>query len=166
MSVTGRRSGFVGTTDDGDEVYVEIELECISGGPRETITHEVFDGTAMRLSVSGHYYDKRAAKQKNDWTGGGQCVEKLRAVTPLAGSWTLQELTELADMWDRWHLNDMRAGCVHQTPSKGDARHQLTTTPPCPETGYRWGHAWLYEPLPVDVVEQARRFRDKLDGTE
>ena len=28
--------------------------------------------------------------------------------------WTREMIAKLGDIWDRWHLNDMRAGCEHQ----------------------------------------------------
>ena len=74
-------------------------------------------------------------------------------------------IAELCRMWDRWHLNDMRAGCPHQesryrrdpaerptyandyTGTTGD-----TLSGPCSECGYRYGTAWLSEELPADVV--------------
>ena len=33
----------------------------------------------------------------------------------------------------------------------------LDQVPVCEETGYRYGSAWLIEPLPADVIEQVKR---------
>jgi hypothetical protein len=43
----------------------------------------------------------------------GQIIEAVRECKP-ANGWTHAELNKLADVWARWHLNDMRAGCEHQ----------------------------------------------------
>jgi hypothetical protein len=62
-----------------------------------------------------------------------------------AGGLTRDGLRELAEFVGRWNLNDMQAGCAHQeTKMRG---HYLTADA-CPHTGYRYGQAWLVEPLP------------------
>lgn len=43
----------------------------------------------------------------------GQCVDDIRAGEPF-GSWTSEMLEKLCDIWDEWHLNDMRPCCQHQ----------------------------------------------------
>lgn len=43
----------------------------------------------------------------------GQCVDAIRNGTP-ANVWTPEMLQKLCDIWDRWHLNDMRPYCQHQ----------------------------------------------------
>ncbi len=58
----------------------------------------------------------------------------------------------LKDLWDRWHLNDMRAACEHQR-----ALGFTWATHPqhvCTECGYRLGSSWLYEELPRDFLKQ------------
>lgn len=93
-----------------------------------------------------------------DVISGGPTVEPLRAVARLGRPsplLTSAALLELADIADRWHLNEMRAGCAHQTVVWEDEpyhRPSLTQTQPCPVSGYRYGSAWLVEPLPTDVL--------------
>lgn len=43
----------------------------------------------------------------------GQCVDEIRAGSPADG-WTQEMLKKLCDIWDKWHLNDMRPECEHQ----------------------------------------------------
>ena len=43
----------------------------------------------------------------------GQCVDEIRAGTPTKG-WTRETLDRFCDIWERWHLNDMRPECEHQ----------------------------------------------------
>lgn len=43
----------------------------------------------------------------------GQCVDEIRKGSPV-GDWTPEMLEKFCDIWDRWHLNDMRPYCEHQ----------------------------------------------------
>lgn len=43
----------------------------------------------------------------------GQCYDEIRKGIPTL-SWTIEMLNKLCDIWDEWHLNDMRAYCQHQ----------------------------------------------------
>lgn len=72
--------------------YVQIELE---------------DGVLSIRGVIG-------PKNHGNCSGSaGQCVDKIRAGEPAEG-WTREMLDKLCDIWDKWHLNDMRAYCQHQ----------------------------------------------------
>lgn len=42
----------------------------------------------------------------------GQCVDEIREGTPADG-WTAEMLEKLCNVWDEWHLNDMRPYCQH-----------------------------------------------------
>lgn len=43
----------------------------------------------------------------------GQIGDHLN-VTRFAAGWDAEQLARLVSLWDRWHLNDLRAGCEHQ----------------------------------------------------
>lgn len=43
----------------------------------------------------------------------GQCVDEIREGEPAEG-WTREMVDRLCDIWDKWHLNDMRPYCEHQ----------------------------------------------------
>ena len=43
----------------------------------------------------------------------GQCTEEIRKGKPADG-WTREMLDKLCDIWDEWHLNDMKPYCEHQ----------------------------------------------------
>lgn len=59
-----------------------------------------------------------------------------------------------------WHLNAMRAGCTHQRAAGWGRQDDIGK--PCPECGYRYGSAWLFEPLPAEVETWARTFGDEV----
>lgn len=75
--------------------------------------------------------------------------------TRRASSTTFAALRNLVD----WHLNDLQAGCAHQTvvyeSSPYGPRPSLQDTVPCPLTGYRYGSAWLVRPLTAEVIALA-----------
>jgi hypothetical protein len=160
--------GYLGRTVDGDAVYVHIELRR-EDHPATTVEHEEITDP-LTLAITGHTFDK--GSNRWDYDGGGQITDTLTRMDPrkLADGWTAQDVTALHALWERCHLNTMRAGCAHQEvvyedDGYGGQRPSLDLTPPCAETGYQYGRAWLTEPLPEDVVEQARRFVGMLDGT-
>lgn len=55
------------------------------------------------------------------------------------------------DLWRRWHLNGMRSHCAHQ-----NEHIAWDKVAPCEVTGYKAGTAWLFEPVPADVLDMIR----------
>jgi hypothetical protein len=90
-------------------------------------------------------------------------------VDEFAPGWDAESVRKLADLWKRWHLNDMRAGT--QAQEKYLRENPVSFTYPrshyevaCEalaaaglnpdaETGYRYGTAWLREEVPAGVLE-------------
>lgn len=66
-----------------------------------------FDGKA--LSISGVV---APMSNGNCLGSAGQCVDEIRIGTP-ANKWTDEMLQKFCDIWNRWHLNDMRPYCSH-----------------------------------------------------
>lgn len=67
-----------------------------------------YDG--KRLSISGVV----GPTPNGNFRGScGQCVDEIRGGKP-EGLWTAEMLAKFCDVWDRWHLNDMRPYCEHQ----------------------------------------------------
>ncbi len=82
------------------------------------------------------------------------------------------DIKKLQEIWDRWHLNDMRAGCEHQRKNWNTSEEirfpngQVKTagwvketehpkgllSKPCEECGYKYGSAWLFEEVPQEVI--------------
>jgi len=78
-----------------------------------------------------------------------------------ASGFCKENVTELLDIWEAWHLNDTRAGCEHQTLlarriSNGSYDYDLLMKFPemqkCPFCGYRYGSAWKYQEIPHTVL--------------
>lgn len=134
----------------GVRVHVRVERlerrETYEGTQHETLVRP------LDLSVTTSVTSPRGT----DMVAGGNTRDPLREVTEPSRFWTLGTLAALATLGDRWHLNGMRAGCAHQDVVWEDTglgrRPSLDRTAPCPHTGYRYGSAWLVEPLPARVL--------------
>ncbi len=122
------------------------------------------------LSICGEIH------RSGHYVGGGQCVDTVRDVYQ-HGTLAIpyKQARKLVRIWERWHLNDMRAGCEHQRtagwnhsiklesdwgegqrnmaiwmPRKEHPRGLLSE--PCWVCGYKYGTSWLMEELPADVI--------------
>lgn len=178
-----RKSIHVGTyTDDfaKHRVTVEIEVSRHNDREHETVEHETIN-SFRRLSISGTetWQSRNGRWMEGSW---GQIVNELRKVTSFAKGWNAVKRDQLVAMWDRWHLNDMQAGCSHMkaapTGTQGFdftigaldspepvkrwdgsmseptlSHYTVNRALVCPVTGYRYGRSWLTEDLPQDVLD-------------
>jgi hypothetical protein len=154
---------------DGRNIIFELRAEEKAAGP-------TFAGV---IGESG-----RDGRWGQDHELLADLINKGQYIDP----WTRDKLEQLARLWQRWHLNDLKAGCEHQRAALWEERpidssrplgdygsfvpdHPKTQTynmltwvrpeehpgglltAPCEVCGYRYGSAWLYEPLPVEVTE-------------
>lgn len=126
-----------------------------------------------RLSITGVV---GPLKSGNAYGSCGQIVDTLRdpAFVPRDGF----NARRFADVWDRWHLNDMRAGSpaqetyIREHLNDGKRREypevcallESAGLNPDPETGYRYGSAWMREEVPADVI--AWLFSDAVPVTD
>jgi len=107
----------------------------------------------LALSIQGGLY--RGAEM----VSGGQNRDDLKRLLeegkPAPGL-SIETLARLLQVWDRWHLNDMRAECEHQRALGWTYQdhHDAKTFQGerCPTCGYSIGSKWLHEPLPADVA--------------
>lgn len=91
-----------------------------------------------------------------DYEAGGATVQPLRELVTLARGFVQPGITALIGL-NKWHLSAMTAACAHQVvpPMPDTVKYPesswwaLKNTPPCPETGYKYGHTWLVRPLPA-----------------
>lgn len=143
-----------------------------NGSRRERVFIDIrWDGT--RLSISGVVGPRATG---NCLGSCGQVQNSLTAALEnsewkYADGWNAATIRQLLEVWDRWHLNDMRAGSPRQMAhletvkdqypgypvSHYDwAREQLAAVDLDPDTehdDYKYGHAWLTEEVPADVIE-------------
>jgi hypothetical protein len=138
-----------------------------------------------KLSISGVV----GPRSNGDCSGScGQIQDELVMIKEIDSEWDQIDINKLYDVWERWHLNDMNAGCKHQKewvnerinpkdlPNSHVNRDQrgilsIWVTPEehkdglltkkCPECGYGYGTNWLFEEVPNDVID----FLDRLPET-
>lgn len=126
--------------DSGDRASVSATFTHQSLGQGETVAHDTsLPYGYVRVSIVGEVAPKGVRFGTNA-SGYGQVREDMPS--------------RLRRVWARWHLNDMRAGCTHQG---GPSR---VIGEPCPFTGYRYGHAWLVDPLTLSGALDILRAMD------
>lgn len=138
-------------------------------------------GRGLVFSMCGAIWNR----QHSDHISGGQNIDEIAALFP-----DNAQVQRMHEIWQRWHLNDLKAGCEHQ---RAEGWHERPIDPskpinsygkhfegqshdswnllgwvrksehpeglmckPCPVCGYKYGTAWLYEPIPEDVLAEIR----------
>jgi hypothetical protein len=117
------------------------------------------------LSISG----VEGPMSNGDCKGScGQIIGSLRNDDPSVWSfnegWTPEMMQKLLEVWDCWHLNDMKAGTQKQDAFirewKKTNRYDYTAA--CEalkeaglyeDNGYKYGHSLLKEDVPQDVID-------------
>lgn len=141
-----RRKLYVGRMPEDRAHHMHIEVRW--DGRRFAMTGELVDARLEGRGVA------------DPTVAGGQNRDDLARCEPVE-PFTRAQLDRLTEVWERWHLNDMRAGCEHQrelgwkATRTGDPDDKVGK--PCPTCGYRYGSAWLFEPVPVSVIEEVYR---------
>lgn len=145
--MTFKRMFKIGRTDDGD-LWVRVEVSHRNGPEDE-------------LSFTGVIGPKRNGDCKG-W--GGQIVMSDWDFRELHEGWTAEMVERLRLLWDRWHLNRTQAGTPAQMkfvrasgrmeyPEMKQALKEAGLEPD-PETGHRYGSAWLAEEVPEEVYAE------------
>lgn len=125
------------------------------------------------LSIIGNVWNGAGS----DIISGGQNVDEIRRLFPTGA------VRRLVDIWDRWHLGGMKSGTREQERFLADARVKVTypksqyeadcevlekanlLTVSGPEkANYKYGSAWLVEPLPAEVEAEVVSLCSALAG--
>ena len=92
---------------------------------------------------------------------GGQCIDEIASLFPKD-----KKVQLIHEIWKRWHLNDLRAGTPKQLKylegwrkangvtgwDYDEACAALKEADLYEDEGVKYGHQWLYEPIPDDVL--------------
>lgn len=133
---------FYGTGRRVNLVTIDIELRDTKSG--------------AELAITGAIWNAR----QTDWVAGGQCRETLNCL--LHGNPLFDEIYKI---WGRYHLNTMHAGTEAQeyyltgylaaTGEKWEYDRIVEILKAADlyiDNGYKYGSAWLYRPLPENVL--------------
>jgi hypothetical protein len=102
------------TTGETMNIAKTVYLGDVPRYDRDGATMAVFcrvkyDG--KRLSITGV---EGPRKDGDAWGSCGQITLDPDAFVSFGDGWNADKVAEFAATWERWHLNDMRAGCAHQ----------------------------------------------------
>lgn len=156
------------------------------------IINPCFYGNAYReMFIKITYKDKKLSisgvigpKNNGDAYCCGQILEELHnSDNELKEGWTPEMIYNLYMAWKNWHLNYLRAGCIHQRELRWeDVRINPRALPknkianrdekgilaiwvkedehkdgklckPCPVCGYEYGTSWLFEEVPEKIID-------------
>ncbi len=131
------------------------------------------------LSITGTIVDDSGSRSSGQCQGSIKCASKYQKA--------------LVDLWNRWHLNDLRACCPHQralgwhikageiveyldlygrrkTSPVGFLREDVHSCgllcKPCPVCGYEYGSAWKREELPPKIGDAIDYLKTKIEAGE
>ena len=124
-------------------VTVEMELRIDTDNNREC------------LSICGDIWNPR----HTDIYCGGQCLDTIK-------EYIKSDLfDELYRFWKLYHLNDLHAGTPRQEKAikEWEENNKYEYTKACEylksinlyeDNGYKYGHGWLYEPIPENDLKR------------
>ena len=148
MNLCYEKSIIVGETPDSGITQVTVNIErrkCL----KQTIDHKMVSEYSI-ISFAGE--NDRAI---------GQIVNELEYLYNNGKLFIKKsDLKRIIELWNEWHLNDMNAACIHQTPfSVNEFSYEKfkelaqKETAKCP-VGYRYGSDWLLKPVPDEVIKE------------
>ena len=115
--------------DSGERALITLKLEHHTGANKRTISGGELPRGYVSVSITGELAPK-GVRYGTNASSYGQIVDALPSDHPIR--WA----------WNNFHLNDLKAGCIHQIDAGID---ELGAT--CEQCGYKWGSAWLVEPI-------------------
>lgn len=142
------------------------KIDYLNCGRKEnlvTLEWELKDGN---FTMSGNVWNRL----RTDIYSGGQIVDQIAKMFPHK-----KKVQRMAEIWERYHLNNMRAGCEHQHKlgwgeNKIDGKwagHLYEKEggcllKPCPECGYKYGSKWLREEIPAEIIAEIESWSPKV----
>ena len=78
---------------------------------------------------------------------GGQCQDTISQFFKHD-----KHVQRIIQLWNRYHLNDMQAGCAHQQTGNCDCKTIMNQY--CEYGCYKYGSKWLYKQIPESVLDE------------
>lgn len=178
LDYLARGAFYAGKNADGHRITLEWAVSRQQNPASAlTITHEPVPYGAVCLSFTFTETDPKLRRDGGIVSCGAGAPEAARSVVVFDGNLDAEELARWADLAERWHLSSLQAGCAHM-PDREALAEQVPDNYPqqygrpdvtgwaienvrCPETGYRWGSAWLADPPPWVIVDEVAALADK-----
>lgn len=147
-----------------NDVTVEVELTMKkSPAPHLDIDFRPC-GDYEELSMTGEIWNAA----RTDIIQGGPCLDAVAGFFP-----DNADVQKLVEIWRRWHLNGMRPGTREQLRHLDEFRVKdplnqynrdcevlekasLLMVGPQNYKNFMYGHGWLVEPLPPEIVQEVR----------
>lgn len=138
-------------------VEVEIELRNKDKAIHWQTLEEITD--VPELSICGQVWNS----VHSDHEMGGQCIDSLVELLPHN-----KLLKRIKEIWEEYHLNDMNAGTKKQTEfldklkasgwkyDYNSACDSLKEAGLYEENGFKYGHGWLYRPIPENILNEIK----------
>jgi hypothetical protein len=134
---------------------VEIKIELKE---KETATHYETLQTISNVPVftaSGGIWNNI----KSDYICCGQMIDEIAKLFP-----NYKQVQRIKEIWERFHLNDMKTGTKKQTEIRNETKltdyeeicAYLKLVGCYEDNGYKYGHGWLYEPIPEDILNEIK----------
>jgi hypothetical protein len=137
------------------------------------LTKKTYGGRSYRVFVNIQYNDGKLSITgvEGPTLGGnalgscGQIVDGLlEDVSKFLPGWNRAKVKKLQEVWERWHLNDMNAGVKEQEDFLREWKktNKYEYTAACDAlkeaglyevNGYKYGHGWIKEDVPQEVIE-------------
>lgn len=146
-------------TANGQRCAVTVTIGTVENEAKKDIDLQAVPAGAPVLSITGECAGS-----------AGQCTDSLRRLRE-----GCPDVERLCDIWDRYHLNAMRAasraqsdflGRLPNAPTDHDSRVCLLKAAGLHPSPYAYGSAWLYEPVPAEVWDELRAIVGRLDGAD
>ncbi len=154
---------YTGITNKGKKMYVELTINQ-EADTRAAQTTTLKPITAYKsLSMVG------TSGQNREETADIKNYKELFI--------TEQDLKTITDIWQKWHLNDTKAGTVKQQAfiDEWKKNNSYDYTAVCEalkeaglyeDNGYKYGHSWLVNPLPEEIIKEITDIFEKYNKVE
>jgi hypothetical protein len=142
---------------------------------KDSSLYEKVTNQSGKLSITGV---EGPLANGNALGASGQIIMHEWLLKTYADGWDADKVGKLREVWEDWHLNDMRAGTPAQMAFLKQARTEADYPYPSfqstydwncsklkeaglyEDNGYRFGHSWLREEVPADVIGWLRALPD------
>jgi len=154
---------YTGINNTGKKMYIEL-----------TINQEADTRTAQTTTLESITNYKTLSMCGT----GGQNREETADINNYKQLFVSEsDLNTITEVWQRWHLNDLKAGTERQQAfiNKWTKDHKYEYTAICEalkqaelyeDNGYKYGYSWLVDPLPENVITNIISIFEKYNNTE